>query len=133
VTSAARKGRRADPGVIVFWEDAYSNNRPIFLGAVTVGELRRGVELIRQRGDRQQAGVLEQWLYQVLHDYGDRVLALDGDAAQVWGRLHVPDPQHAIDKQIAAIAMLHELRVVTRNVVDFANTGVRLLNPFSGG
>jgi predicted nucleic acid-binding protein len=60
-------------------------------------------------------------------------LALDGDAAQVWGRLRVPDPQQAIDKQIAAIAMLHELTVVTRNVVDFANTGVRLLNPFTGG
>jgi predicted nucleic acid-binding protein len=91
------------------------------------------VELIRYRGDCQQAGVLEQWLDQVLHDYGDRVLALDSDAAQVWGRLRVPDPQHAIDKQIAAIALLHELTVVTRNVVDFANTGVRLLNPFTGG
>jgi predicted nucleic acid-binding protein len=133
VISEARKGRRADPGVIAFWEDASNNNRPIFLAAVTVGELRRGVELIRHRGDRQQAGVLEQWLEQVLHDYGDRVLALDSDAAQVWGRLRVPDPQHAIDKQIAAIAMLHELTVVTRNVVDFANTGVRLLNPFTGG
>jgi predicted nucleic acid-binding protein len=77
--------------------------------------------------------VLEQWLDQVLHDYGDRVLALDSDAAQVWGRLRVQDPQQAIDKQIAAIAMLHELTVVTGNVVDFANTGVRLLNPFTGG
>ncbi len=77
--------------------------------------------------------MLEQWLDQVLHDYGDRVLALDSDAAQVWGRLRVPDPQHTIDKQIAAIAMLHELTVVTRNVVDFANTGVHLLNPFTGG
>jgi predicted nucleic acid-binding protein len=137
VISEARKGRRADPGVIAFWKDASNNNRPIFLAAVTVGELRRGVELIRHRGDRQQAEVLEQWLEQwleqVLHDYGDRVLALDSDAAQVWGRLRVPDPQHAIDKQIAAIAMLHDLTVVTRNVVNFANTGVRLLNPFTGG
>ena len=90
------------------------------------------MELIRHRGDRQQAGVLEQWLDQVLHDYGDRVLALDGDAAQVWGRLRVPNSQHAIDKQIAAIALLHDLTVVTRNVVDFATTGVRLLNPFTG-
>ena len=105
VISEARKGLRADSGVIAFWKDAAEHNTPIFLAAVTLGELRRGVELIRHRGDHQQAGVLEQWLDQVLHDYGDRVLALDGDAAQVWGRLRVPDPQHAIDKQIAAIAL----------------------------
>ena len=88
------------------------------------------MELIRHRGDRQQAGVLEQWLDQVLHDYGDRVLALDGDAAQVWGRLRVPNSQHAIDKQIAAIALLHDLTVVTRNTADFADCGVALLNPY---
>ena len=133
VISEARKGRRADPGVIAFWEDAAEHNTPIFLAAVTLGELRRGVELIRHRGDHQQAGVLEQWLDQVLHDYGDRVLALDGDAAQVWGRLRVPNPQHAIDKQIAAIALLHDLTLVSRNVVEFATTGVRLLNPFTVG
>ena len=133
VISEARRGLRADSGVIAFWKDAAEHNTPIFLAAVTLGELRRGVELIRHRGDHQQAGVLEQWLDQVLQDYGDRVLALDGDAAQVWGRLRVPDPQHAIDKQIAAIALLHDLTVVTRNVVDFATTGIRLLNPFTGG
>jgi len=50
------------------------------------------VELIRYRRDPQQAALLEQWLEQVLLDYGDRVLSLDGDAAQVWGRLRVPNP-----------------------------------------
>lgn len=64
-------------------------------------------------------------------DYGDRVLSLDCDAAQVWGRLRVPNPQHAIDKQIAAIALLHDLTVVTRNTADFVGCGVPLLNPFS--
>ena len=130
VISEARKGLRADSGVIAFWKDAAEHNTPIFLAAVTLGELRRGVELIRHRGDHQQAGVLEQWLDQVLHVYGDRVLALDGDAAQVWGRLRVPDPQHAIDKQIAVIALLHDLTVVTRNTADFAGCGVALLNPY---
>ena len=69
----------------------------------------------------------------MLHDYAHRVLVLDADAAQVWGRLRVPNPQHALDKQIAAIALLHNLTVVTRNTADFAGTGVRLLNPFSTG
>jgi predicted nucleic acid-binding protein len=42
----------------------------------------------------------------------------------------VPNPHNAIDKQIAAIALLHDLTVVTRNTGDFADCGVRLLNPF---
>ncbi|MFS6827406.1 hypothetical protein [Cyanobium sp. ATX-6F1] len=46
------------------------------------------------------------------------------------GELRVPHPEHALDKQIAAIALLHDLTVVTRNTVDFNGTGVNLLNPF---
>ena len=42
-----------------------------------------------------------------------------------------PHPQHPIDKQIAAIGLLYDLTVVTRNVNDFRDTGVRLLNPFN--
>jgi predicted nucleic acid-binding protein len=68
----------------------------------------------------------------VLEHFGDRVLALDGEAAQLWGHLRVPDPNHAIDKQIAAIALLRDLTVVTRHTDGFASTGVRLLNPFRG-
>ena len=88
------------------------------------------MELIRHRGDQPQAKLLEQWLAEVLKTYGDRLLDLDGDAAQIWGRLRVPNPYNAIDKQIAAIALLHDLTVVTRNIDDFAYCGVRRLNPF---
>lgn len=131
VISEARKGRRADPGVKAFWASVTRDDTPLFLAAVTVGELRRGVELIRHRGDHSQALLLEQWLAEVLQHYGDRVLGLDGDAAQIWGRLRVPDPHNALDKQIAAIALLHDLTVVTRNTDDFGGCGVRLLNPFA--
>jgi hypothetical protein len=130
VISEARKGRHADPGVQAFWAAAARNDSPLFLAAVTVGELRRGVELIRHRGDQPQALLLEQWLDAVLQTYGDRVLDLDADAAQIWGRLRVPNPHHAIDKQIAALALLHDLTLVTRNTEDFGGAGVRLLNPF---
>jgi len=130
VISEARKGRRADAGVQDFWAAAARDDTPLFLAAITIGELRRGVELIRHRGDQPQALLLEQWLVEVLKAYGDRVLVLDGDAAQIWGRLRVPNPHNAIDKQIAAIALLHDLTVVTRNTDDFAGCGVRLLNPF---
>ena len=68
----------------------------------------------------------------MLIDNGDRVLSLDCDAAQVRGHLRVPNPQHGIDYQIAAIALLHQLTVVTRNVADFSGFGVPLFDPFTG-
>ena len=132
VISEARKGRRADAGVQAFWSASIRDDSPIFLASVTVGELRRGVEVIRHRGDHPQALLLEQWLAEVLQQYGDRVLGLDGEAAQIWGRLRVPNPDNAIDKQIAAIALLHDLTVVTRNIDDFVGCGVRLNNPCAG-
>ena len=130
VISEARKGQRADAGVRAFWAGAVRNESPLFLAAITIGELRRGVELIRHRGDHPQAQQLEHWLMELLQTYGDRVLHLDGDAAQLWGRLRVPHPHNAIDKQIAAIALLHDLTVVTRNTAAFTGCQVRLLNPF---
>lgn len=81
------------------------------------------MELIRHRGDQRQAALLEQWLEQVLVDYGVRGLRLDCDAAQVCGRLRVPNPQHATDKQIAAIALLHNFTVVTHNTGTFPIAG----------
>ncbi|MGB5133817.1 MAG: type II toxin-antitoxin system VapC family toxin [Prochlorococcaceae cyanobacterium] len=130
VISEARKGRRANPGVQAFFSEASEQNLLLFLSAITIGELRRGVDLIRHRGDRDQADALENWLALLLQDYGDRVLPLDSEAAQLWGHLRVPNPQHALDKQIAAIALLHDLTVVTRNTADFSPTGVRVNNPF---
>jgi predicted nucleic acid-binding protein len=91
VISEARKGRSADAGVQDFWSTAARDNTPLFLAAITIGELRRGVELIRHRGDQPQAQLLEQWLAEVLQTYGERVLDLDSDAAQIWGRLRVPN------------------------------------------
>ena len=76
VISEARKGRRADAGVQDFWAAAARDNTPLFLAAITIGELRRGVEFIRHRGDQPQAKLLEQWLAEVSQTYGDRVLDL---------------------------------------------------------
>jgi predicted nucleic acid-binding protein len=95
VVSESRKRSKADSGVRAFFKRVAKEEARVFISVVTVGELRRGVELIRHRGDRRQATQLEKWLDQLLQDYQDRVLDITTDIAQLWGRLRVPHPENA--------------------------------------
>ena len=131
VVSETRKKSKANPGVVTFMMRVAAAESPTYLSVITLGELRRGVELIRFRGDFDQAALLESWLELVLGEYQDRILTFDADAAQVWGRLRVPDPQHELDKQIASIALVNDLTLVTRNSSDFRGTGVKVFDPFA--
>ena len=128
--SELRKRDRANPGVTRFFSRLAEQETPAYISVITIGELRRGVELIRRRGDQAQASALEAWLQSLLDDYADNMLDFGRDEAQVWGRLRVPQSENALDKQIAATALTYDLTLVTRNVRDFAATGARLHNPF---
>lgn len=131
VLSEARKKAKANPGVRKFFAEAAREETPLYLSVVTLGELRQGIERIRYRGDDAQAAELERWLERVRTDYSGNILPFEEDAADLWGRLRVPHSENPLDKQIAAIALIYDLIVVTRNVVHFESTGVRLWNPFA--
>lgn len=130
VLSEIRKKQNANPGVRQFFERIIEDGTPVYVSVITIGELRRGIELIRHRGDGRQANQLEKWLGVILNEYQDYILELDENIAQMWGKLRVPHHENALDKQIAATAIINDLTVVTRNAKDFQKTGVKVLNPF---
>ena len=130
VISEIRKKNKANPGVRKFFKNVRENDNRLFLSVITIGELRRGVELIRNRGDKKQARMLDKWLDEILDNYSDAILDFSITESQVWGKLRAPHHENAIDKQIAATALAYGLTVVTRNTADFERTGVKLFNPF---
>jgi toxin FitB len=131
VISEIRKGDKANSGVQAFFAHTSGESADLYLSVVTIGELRQGVERIRHRGDAAQARRLERWLKQVTSTYEESILPFDEEAAHVWGRLRVPNPENPLDKQIAATALIYDLTVVTRNTGHYAPTGARILNPCS--
>jgi hypothetical protein len=127
VLSELRKGAQANVRVRGWFEGVSADE--IYLSVLVVGELRRGVELVRRR-DAKQAAALERWLTRVTTDHAERILPVDGRVAEQWGRLTAKHPGSVIDTLMAATALVHGLVLVTRNVKDVAWTGVSCLNPF---
>jgi toxin FitB len=130
VVSELRKVRvgKADAQVAL-WADAVEAVT-LYISAITVLELETGVLLVERR-DAKQGRILRNWLDgHVLPEFKDRVLPVDAAVAQRCAHLHVPNPRAERDALIAATALVHGMMVVTRNVDDFAATGVVVLNPW---
>jgi predicted nucleic acid-binding protein len=121
---------RADPNV-VRWASAQPSDS-MYVSALTLFELERGVLLV-QRRDPAQARVLRKWLdEQVLPAFAGRVLPVDGLVSKDAAALHVPDPVPLVDSLIAATALAFGLTVATRNEADFARfSGLAVINPWT--
>ena len=128
VLSEIRK-RQADPNVVRWMRD--KTRQLLFLSAVTVGEIERGVETARSQ-DPVFANALADWLEETIALYQDRILPVDITIARRWGRLAARLGHANVDLMIAATALEHGLTVATRNVRHFLPTGVAVENPFDG-
>ena len=102
----------------------------LHISVLTLGELRKGVEALPSGARKDRVGA---WLDTEMPEwFEDRVLPIDADVADIWGRLlgQIGCPVAAVDSLIAATALKHRLRVVTRNVGDFRFPGLEVLNPW---
>jgi toxin FitB len=130
VVSELRKVRsgKANKNVVAWSATVQASD--LFLCTITLLELETGV-LLAERRDSKQGAVLRRWLeLQVLPAFEGRVLSIDSAVARRCARLHVPNPMPEHDALIAAAAVLHGMTLVTRNVADFSDRGVSLLNPW---
>ena len=117
--------RRPHPYVVDWLRGVASDD--LYLSALTIGELQAGVEITRKQ-DPAKAEEIEVWIDQVVNTWN--VLALDARVMRAWARLMVGQQDDLIeDGMIAAVAVVHRLTVVTRNVKDFQRFGVAMLDP----
>ncbi len=110
------------------------NEEELFASVLSIGEIHKGICLLKQSPRRLE---LEAWLETLQRNYDDRLLGIDLEICRLWGELTakaqgVGRVVHAPDGLIAATALRHGLRLMTRNTTDFEPTGVLLLNPWEG-
>jgi len=121
---------RANPEpAVLAWFDAVPDDS-LFISVLTLGEIRKGVEMVT---DSRRKEKLRVWLEHTLPDWLEgRLLPVDEAVAEQWGHLQAEAgrPVPAIDSLLAATALYHGLRMVTRNTQDLDFPGLEVINPW---
>ena len=103
----------------------------LYISTLTIGEITKGIAMLPNKSTKKQQ--LQLWLNtEFLKFFHGRILNIDQDIATAWGQLSatVKRPLPAIDSLIAATAYRNNLHLVTRNVKDFADLPISIINPF---
>ncbi len=116
---------------VLEWLDAQDESK-LFLSVLTVGEIRKGIA--RLESGRKKAA-LENWLEQLRVRFSRRILSLSEKTFLVWGKMcgefeNKGIVRSALDSLLEATALEHDLILVTRNVKNFQNSQVTILNPW---
>lgn len=118
--------RRPEPRVVDWLAEHESQ---LWLSTVAIAEMRYGAELTRARDIRPR---ILAWLAGLEETYASRILPFDADAAHMFGALRARRPEVSVllNLQLAAQALAHDATIATRNINDFAWTGVKLVDPW---
>ena len=129
-TNVVSEARRNAPQAVAWLRAAPPAS--IYLSVITLGEIMKGI-VLKERSDRQAAGHLAEWLLTLRQEFADRILPISDAVALEWGRIAALRPRGNSDGLIAATAKVHELILVTRNVADFDDTSLSIVNPWAPG
>ncbi|MGA2794803.1 MAG: type II toxin-antitoxin system VapC family toxin [Roseiarcus sp.] len=129
-TNVVSEARRNAPQAVAWLRAASPSS--IYLSVITLGEIMKGIAL-KERSDRQAAGHLAEWLLKLRQEFADRILPVSDAVAIEWGRIAALRPRGDSDGLIAATAKVHDLILVTRNVADFDDTSLSIVNPWAPG
>jgi predicted nucleic acid-binding protein len=129
-TNVVSEARRNTPQAVA-WLRAVPPSS-IYLSVITLGEIMKGIAL-KERSDRQAAGHLAEWLLTLRQEFADQILPISEAVAIEWGRIVALRPRGDSDGLIAATAKVHALILVTRNVADFDDMSLSIVNPWAPG
>lgn len=126
VVSELRK--RKPHGTVLAWIKRIPEEA-LFVSVVTLGEIQAAIEITREQ-DTAKGREIEQWLDDLSATYN--VLDIDATIIRRSAQLmHRRADHHLEDALIAATALVFDLKVATRNTVDFKPFRVKLTNPFT--
>lgn len=128
IISEVRKGGRCNARVAAWY--ASIDDEDLYLSVLVLGEIRKGIELVRPK-DPRKAAALELWLEDVGAAFADRTYAIDRAVSEEWGRMSALRPVSTVDGLLASTAKVHHLTLVTRNEADVRGLGAQILNPFA--
>jgi toxin FitB len=126
-TNIVSEARRGSPEATAWIRSV--RGRALHVSVITLGEIRRGIQ-IKERKDPKASAILAEWLIALRELHRETVLPVTEAVALEWGRLSAERSRNTADGLIAATARAHDLILVTRNVADFEDTGVSIINPW---
>ncbi len=120
-------------GNVLRWLRAHPTSS-MYLSAVTIGEIRRGIERLSSGPKRAH---LQEWMVENRKRFSERILPITEETFMVWGKMYAEFEKRGIirppyDSLLEATALEHDLILVTRNVRNFHDSTVTILNPWEG-
>jgi toxin FitB len=128
-TNVVSEARRKRPNARVASWFRSADPASLHLSVLSLGEIANGAARYAKR-DPAQAAALEKWLATTRLNYGDRIIAIDIEISETWGRLSAKRPLPVVDGLLAATALVRGMTLVTRNVSDIAGIEIAVLNPW---
>ena len=133
VLSLLLPGRVNVPERFEVWVEAQEREGQVYLSAISIHEIEKGIGLLEAKGSVQKARALEAWLRPLVTRLGKFILPVDAEVARVSGALEAKAIAEGVnpgasDAMIAGTAAFHGLTVVTRNLRHFRAFGIEISN-----